>query len=72
MKIVARAVAALALLSFAAPALPCGDMGHQKTAKTERKAETKSATVAKSGTAQKKGAATAKKTTEQRPASAAN
>jgi hypothetical protein len=37
MKLVARIVAALALVAFAAPALPCGDQA-PKTASTEKKA----------------------------------
>ncbi len=68
MKLVARAVTALALLSLATPALPCGDTEHAKTTRTEKR----SATVAKSGGTAKKSTAPAKKVAEAKPASAAN
>lgn len=69
MKLVARAVTALALLALATPALPCGDMGQKE--KTATSSTKKSATVAKSG-ADKKGAAPAKSAGEAKPASATN
>lgn len=65
MKLIARAAAALALLAFATPALPCGDKGMEKTVQSEKK----SSTVAKSGTAEKK---TPPAKGEAKPASAAN
>lgn len=69
MKIVARAVTALALLAFATPALPCGDKAMKTTTASSEKASS-STTVAKSG--EKKAAAPAKATGEARPATAAN
>lgn len=68
MKQVARAVAALAFLAFAAPALPCEGMEKSKTVK----ADSKKSAVAKSGQAEKKGAAPEKSSGEARPASATN
>lgn len=73
MKLLARAVVALAFFSLAAPAFPCGDAQHATTtAKTEKKADKKPATVAKSGRMQKKGAAPANAAGQAKPATAAN
>jgi hypothetical protein len=49
MKLVVRAVTALALLAFATPALPCGDKEKTTTASSASASET----VAKAGTAGK-------------------
>jgi hypothetical protein len=66
MKLIARAVTALALLALATPALPCGDkMEKTTTASSETKGK---ATVAKSEK-QKKAAPQAKG--EAKPATAA-
>lgn len=68
MKLVARAVTALALLAFATPALPCGDRTKATTVSNEKGKA--SSTVAKSG--EKKAPAPTKGSGESRPATAAN
>ncbi len=68
MRLLARAVAALALLSLATPALPCGDKEHVKTASTEKK----TTTVAKASAAKRGAAPAAKAAGQAKPASAAN
>jgi len=69
MKLVARAVTALALLAFATPALPCGDKAMKTTTASSEKGSS-STTVAKSG--EKKAGAQAKGAAEAKPATAAN
>jgi hypothetical protein len=71
MKLVARAVTALALLAFATPALPCGDKAHGTTTASSEKKGT-SNTVAKSGSEKEKKTTQGQKTNETRPATAAN
>ncbi len=69
MTILVRAVAALTLLAFATPALPCGDKAQNTTASApEKTAAPKVAT--KSGPAAKK--AVAKKAPAPKPATATN
>jgi hypothetical protein len=70
MKLVARAVTALALLAFATPALPCGDKAHGTTTASSEKKGTN--TVAKSGSEKEKKTTQGQKTNETRPATAAN
>lgn len=67
MKLAVRFLAALAVLAFATPALPCGE----KTEKTVTASTTKPAAgvVAKS---EKKAKSTTKPAAESKPASAAN
>jgi hypothetical protein len=72
MKLVARCLAALAVLAFATPALPCGDKATKTTTaeKSDREKmekEKASSTVAKSGAAAKKGGQAKQ---EQKPATA--
>lgn len=69
MKLVARAVTALALLAFATPALPCGDKAKTTTA-SETKPSSKSAVAKSSAEKQKKQAPETKG--EAKPASATN
>lgn len=64
MKLVARCVTALALLAFAAPALPCGDKPMKTTTASTEKAAKE--TVAKAST--KKNVAPTKAPAEAKPA----
>jgi hypothetical protein len=68
MKLIARAVTALALLAFATPALPCGDKAEKTTTAS---AETKTSKGAHAKQEKQKKAAQAK-AEAQRPATAAN
>jgi len=56
MKLIARAVTALALLALATPALPCGDKMEKTTTASEAKPSSKT-TVAKSSPEKQKRAA---------------
>jgi hypothetical protein len=67
MKVVARLLSALAVLSFATPALPCGD--HATKQVTAEKEKEKSAPIAKSA---KKAKNAQKPAAEQKPVTAAN
>lgn len=69
MKLIARAVTALALLAFATPALPCGEKTKTTTASTAKPSE-EGTKVAKSGASGKQKKAEAKG--EARPATASN
>lgn len=66
MKLAARCLAALALLAFATPALPCGDKA-EKTVTASTGKTTKGA-VAKSGTTAKKAGHESKPAGDARPA----
>ncbi len=68
MKLVARALSALALLAFATPALPCGDHAAKTTTASAEK-EKGSSTVAKSD---KKAAKKAKNAEQSKTATATN
>jgi hypothetical protein len=69
MKLIARAVTALALLAFATPALPCGEKTKTTTASATKGSST---TVAKSGSTEKQKKAATESKGEAKPATAAN
>ncbi len=68
MKLAARCLAALALLAFATPALPCGDKAAKTTTASAPSEKSSTGAVAKSGTNTKKAGNAAKPAGEARPA----
>jgi len=70
MKLAARCLAALAVLAFATPALPCGDKPAKTTTASTSMEKAPAGAVAKSGATAKKAGSTAKPAGEARPAAA--